>query len=115
MPSAEWQLFCTVSNAQDCAMVLPRMLDENADYEGVVFVVRRRSKNETQRKWVTASNGKMKLKNYFNRQFTDHISTQNGYLENDDEHVGVENVPRKWIWNVPDDSSQIGHHQNAAD
>ena len=89
--------------------------DENADYEGVVFVVRRRSKNETQRKWVTASNGKMKLKNYFNRQFTDHISTQNGYLENDDEHVGVENVPRKWIWNVPDDSSQIGHHQNAAD
>ena len=81
--------------------------DENADYEGVVFVVRRRSKNEAQRKWVAASNGKMKLENYFNRQFTDHISTQNGYLENDDEHVGVANVPRKWIWNVPDDSSQL--------
>eukprot|EP00439_Symbiodinium_sp_Y106_P080941 s1993_g19.t2 len=35
--------------------------DENADYEGVVFVVRRRSKNQAQRKWVAASNGKMKL------------------------------------------------------
>ena len=80
---------------------------ENADHEGVVFVVRRRSKNEAQRKWVAASNGKMKLENYFNRQFTDHISTQNGYLENDDEHVGVANVPKKWIWNVPDDSSQM--------
>ena len=79
--------------------------DENADYEGVVFVVRRRSKNEAQRKWVAASNGKMKLENYFNRQFTDHISTQNGYLENDEEHVGVANVPKKWVWNVPDDSS----------
>ena len=44
--------------------------DENADYEdyeGVVFVARRRSKNEAQRKWVAASNGKMKLENYFNR------------------------------------------------
>eukprot|EP00439_Symbiodinium_sp_Y106_P065998 s833_g10.t1 len=76
--------------------------DENADYEGVVFVVRRRSKNEAQRKWVAASNGKMKLEGYFNCQFTDHISTQNG-----DEHVGVANVPKKWIWNVPDDSSQM--------
>ena len=81
--------------------------DENADYEGAVFVVRRRSKNAAQRKCVTASSGKMKLENYFNRQFTDHISTQNGYLENDDEHVGVANVPGKWIWNVPDDSSQM--------
>eukprot|EP00439_Symbiodinium_sp_Y106_P079185 s989_g17.t3 len=35
--------------------------DENADYEGVVFVVRRRSKNEAQRKWVAASN----VENYF--------------------------------------------------
>ena len=81
--------------------------DGNADYEGVVFVVRRRSKNEAQRKWAAASNGKMKLENYFNRQFTDHISTQNGYLENDEEHVGVANVPKKWIWNVSDDSSQL--------
>ena len=79
--------------------------DENADDEGVVFVVRRRSKSEAQRKWVADSNGK--LENYFNRQLTDHISTQNGYLENDDEHVGVANVPQKWIWNVPDDSSQL--------
>ena len=52
--------------------------DENTDYEGVVFVVRRRSKNEAQPKWITASNGKMKLENYFNRQFTDHINPQNG-------------------------------------
>ena len=78
--------------------------DENADYEGVVFVVRRRSKNKIQRKWVAASNGKMQLENYFNRQFTDHISTQKGCLENDDEHVGVANVPKKWIWNIPDNS-----------
>ena len=49
----------------------------------------------------------MKLGNYFNRQFTDHVSTQNGYLENDDEHVGVVNLPKKWVWNVPDDSSQM--------
>ena len=35
--------------------------DENANYEGVVFVVRRRSKNEAQRKWVAASN----VENYF--------------------------------------------------
>ena len=69
--------------------------------------MRRRSKNEAQRKWVTASNGKMKLENYFNRPFTDHISTQNVYLENDDEHVGVANVPKKWIWTVPDDSSPM--------
>ena len=41
------------------------------------------------------------------RQFTDNISTQNGYLENDDEHVGVANLPKKWVWNVPDDSSQM--------
>ena len=82
-------------------------MPENAGYVGVVFVVRRRSKNEAQRKWVAASNGEMKLENYYNRQFADRISTQNGYLENDDEHVGVANVPRKWIWNVPDDSSQM--------
>eukprot|EP00439_Symbiodinium_sp_Y106_P067563 s3557_g11.t1 len=87
--------------------------DENADDEGVVFVVRRRSKSEAQRKWVTASNGKMKPDKYFNRQFTDHISAQNGYLENDDEHVGVANLPKKWVWNVPDDSSQMRHHPNA--
>ena len=61
----------------------------------------------SQRKWVEGSNGKMKLDNYFNRQFTDHISTRNGYLENDDEHVGVAGLPKKWIWNFPDDASQM--------
>ena len=49
----------------------------------------------------------MKLDNYFNRQFTDHISTQNGYLENDDEHVGVAGLPKKWIWTFPDDASRM--------
>ena len=81
--------------------------DENAANEGIVFIVRRRSKTEAQRKWIEGSNGKMKLENYFNRQFTDHISTQNGYLENDNEHVGVAGLPRKWIWNFPDDASQM--------
>ena len=79
----------------------------NAANEGIVFIVRRRSKTEAQRQWVERSNGKMKLDNYFNRQFTDHISTQNGYLENDDEHVGVAGLPKKWIWNFPDDASQM--------
>ena len=69
--------------------------------------MRRRSRNEVQRKWVAASNKKMKLENYFNRQLIGHISTQNGYLENDEEHVGVANVPRKWVWNIPDNSSQL--------
>ena len=78
---------CHQLNGSSCALSAMRKtvqwycqgcFDENADYEGVVFVVRRRRKNEAQRKWVTASNGKMKLENYFNRQFTDHISTQNG-------------------------------------
>ena len=46
----------------------------------------------------------MKLENYFNRQL---IGSQNGYLENDEEHAGVANVPRKWVWNIPDNSSQL--------
>ncbi|OLP82439.1 hypothetical protein AK812_SmicGene36919 [Symbiodinium microadriaticum] len=68
------QWFC-----QDC-------FEESAATEGVVFVLRRRSKVEAQRQWVAASNGKMKSDNYFNRQFTDHITTQ------------------KWIWTVPEAS-----------
>ena len=99
--------FCALSAMRKSLQYCQGCFDENADYEGVVFVVRRRSKNEAQRKWVTASNGKQKLDNYFNREFTDHISAQNGYLENDDEHVGVANLPKKWVWNVPDDSSQM--------
>ena len=81
--------------------------DMNAANEGIVFIVRRRSKTEAQRKWVEGSNNKMKLDNYFNRQFTDHTSTQNGYLENDDEHVGVAGLPKKWIWTFPDDASRM--------
>ncbi|CAE7690606.1 unnamed protein product, partial [Symbiodinium microadriaticum] len=57
---------------------------------------------KAQRQWVTASNGKQKLDNYFNRQFTDHISTQNGVKDNNGEvPAGVANVPRKWMWTVP--------------
>ena len=84
---AQW--FC-----QDC-------FEESAATEGIVFVVRRRSKAEAQRPWVTASNGKMKLDNYFNRQFTDHISTQNCVKEENEVPAGIANVPRKWMWTVP--------------
>ncbi|CAE7351810.1 unnamed protein product [Symbiodinium sp. CCMP2456] len=45
---------------QDC-------FEENAAHEGVVFIVRRRTKLEAHRNWVEASNGKMKLENHFNR------------------------------------------------
>ena len=47
----DWLMLPASVGCQGC-------FDENADYEGLVFVVRRRSKNEAQRKWVTASNGK---------------------------------------------------------
>ena len=79
------QFPCHQLNGSFCALSAMRKtvqwycqgcFDENADYEGVVFVVRRRSKNEAQRKWVAASNGKMKLVNYFNRQFTDHLHAE---------------------------------------
>ncbi|OLP81090.1 hypothetical protein AK812_SmicGene38414 [Symbiodinium microadriaticum] len=83
------QWFC-----QDC-------FEENAGTEGVVFVVRRRTKTEAQLQWVTASNGKQKLDNQFNRQFTDHISTQNGVKDENEVLAGITNVPRKWMWTVP--------------
>ncbi|CAE7861993.1 unnamed protein product, partial [Symbiodinium sp. KB8] len=83
------QWFC-----QDC-------FEENAASEGNVFVVRRRTKVEAQRQWVTAFNGKKKLDNYFNRQFTDHISTQNGVKDENEVQAGIANVPRKWMWTVP--------------
>ena len=47
----DWLMLPASVGCQGC-------FDENADYEGLVFAVRRRSKNEAQRKWVTASNGK---------------------------------------------------------
>ena len=71
------QWFC-----QDC-------FEESAATEGVVFVLRRRSKVEAQRQWVEASNGKMKLDNYFNRQFTDHITTQNGVPDTTEVPAGA--------------------------
>ncbi|CAE6957803.1 unnamed protein product [Symbiodinium sp. KB8] len=71
------------------------------------------SKMEAHRQWVEASNGKMKLDNYFNRQFTDHISTQNGVPDTTEVPSGVANVPKKWIWTVPEASLKSGHHQNA--
>ena len=86
------QWFC-----QDC-------FEESAATEGVVFVLRRRSKVEAQRQWVAASNGKMKSDNYFNRQFTDRITTQNGLPDTTEVPAGVANVPRKWIWTVPEAS-----------
>ena len=61
------QFPCHQLNGSFCALSARRKtvqwycqgcFDENADYEGVVFVVRRRSKNEAQRKWVAASNNK---------------------------------------------------------
>ena len=110
------QFPCHQLNGSFCALSAMRKtvqwfnqgcFDMNAANEGIVFFVCRRSKTDAQRKWVEGSNGKMKLDNYFNRQFTDHISTQNGYLENDDEHVGVAGLPKKWIWNFPDDAAQM--------
>ena len=73
-------------------------LNEGAEYQRLCFVVRRRDVNEAKRVWTEASSSKrMKLDNYFNRQFTDHISTQNATLvENDGDLKG------KWIWRVSD-------------
>ncbi|CAE7874482.1 unnamed protein product [Symbiodinium sp. KB8] len=80
--------------------------EENAAHEGIVFVLRRRSRMEAHRQWVEASNGKMKLENYLNRQFTDHISTQNGVPYTTEVPAGLANVTRKWIWTAPDASLQ---------
>ena len=44
----------------------------------------------------------MKLNNYFNRQFTDHISTQNGFVVENE----VKTVPNRWVWSVPTESSK---------
>ena len=69
---------------------------------------------EAQRQWVADSNGKMKLDNYFNRQFTAHITTQNGVQVTTEVPAGVANVPRKWIWTVPEASlKSMGIRNNA--
>ena len=76
-----------------CQDVFP----EGSEYSKLCFVVRRRDVNEAKRLWTeSTSNKRMKLDNYFNRQFTDHISTQNATMvENDGDSNG------KWMWKVP--------------
>ena len=105
---------CHQLNGSFCALTAMRktvqsfcqgVFDENAPYDRLVFVVRRRSTAEATREWTGVTTGakKMKLNNYFNRQFTDHISTQNGVaVENEKE-----NVPNKWFWTVPTEASKM--------
>ena len=82
-----------------CQDVFP----EGNEYSKLCFVVRRRDVNEAKRVWTEAtSNKRMKLDNYFNRQFTDHISTQNATMvENDGDSKG------KWMWTVPTEASRL--------
>ena len=84
-----------------CQDVFP----EGSEYSKLCFVVRRRDVNEARRQWTdsTSSNKRMKLDNYFNRQFTDHISTQNAtkVVENDGDSNG------KWMWKVPNEASRL--------
>ena len=82
-----------------CQDVFP----EGSEYSKLCFVVRRRDVNEAKRLWTeSTSNKRMKLDNYFNRQFTDHISTQNATMvENDGDPNG------KWMWKVPTESSRL--------
>ena len=70
---------------------------------GLCYVVRRRDVNEAKRVWTNATTSKrMKLDNYFNRQFTDHISIQNATLvETDGDSNG------KWMWTVPSEASKL--------
>ena len=83
-----------------CQDVFP----EGSEYSKLCFVVRRRDVNEAKRQWTeSTSNKRMKLDNYFNRQFTDHISTQNAtkVVENDGDSNG------KWMWKVPTEASRL--------
>ena len=83
-----------------CQDVFP----EGSEYSKLCFVVRRRDVNEAKRQWTeSTANKRMKLDNYFNRQFTDHISTQNAtkVVENDDDTNG------KWMWKVPNEASRL--------
>ena len=88
---------CHQLNGSFCALTAMRTtvqwycqgcFNEDAIFERLVFGVRRRGTEEATRHWIGANTGngtgsskKMKLDNYFNRQLTDHISTQNGVLE----------------------------------
>ncbi|CAE7396972.1 yqkD [Symbiodinium sp. CCMP2456] len=105
---------CHQLNGSFCALTAMRktvqwfcqgVFDENAPYERLVFLARRRSTAEAAREWTGVTTGakKMKLANYFNRQFTGHISTQNGvHVENEEK-----NVPSRWTWTVPSDASRM--------
>ena len=83
-----------------CQDVFP----EGSEYSKLCFVVRRRDVNEAKRQWTeSTANKRMKLDNYFTRQFTDHISTQNAtkVVENDDDTNG------KWMRKVPNEASRF--------
>ncbi|CAE7330609.1 NLRC3, partial [Symbiodinium sp. CCMP2456] len=82
---------CYQLNGSFCALTAMRktvqwycqgVFDKNAPCERLEYIVRRRSTGEAPREWTGVSTGtkKQKFNNYFNRQFTDHISTQNGCL-----------------------------------
>ncbi|CAE7406577.1 unnamed protein product [Symbiodinium sp. CCMP2456] len=105
---------CHQLNGSFCALTAMRktvqwysqgVFDENAPYERLVFIVRRRSTVEATREWTGVTTGakKMKLNNYFNRQFTDHISTQNGFLVENE----LKTVPSRWVWSVPTEASRL--------
>ncbi|CAE7428503.1 NLRC3, partial [Symbiodinium sp. CCMP2456] len=92
---------CHQLNGSFCALTAMRktvqwycqgVFDENAP-----------STVEATREWTGVSTGakKQKLNNYFN-QFTDHISTQNGFLVENE----VKTVPSRWVWSVPTESSK---------
>ena len=51
---------------------------------------------EARRRWVNAGPDQMKLANYFNRQFIDHISTFEANGQNDDE----------WTWTMSPESAE---------
>ena len=70
-----------------------RVFEENENDTPIAFVAFRRTKATAMRRWVAGGpggNARVKLANYFNRQFTDHIST----FEGDDN--GLDN----WRWRM---------------
>ncbi|CAE7221203.1 unnamed protein product [Symbiodinium sp. CCMP2592] len=69
--------------------------NESENDEPLVFVVFRRNRSTAMRHWVaggTGGNARMKLASYFNRQFTDHISTF--------EWDGNGHGPNDWRWTI---------------
>eukprot|EP00439_Symbiodinium_sp_Y106_P054538 s2640_g7.t1 len=75
------------------------VFEESENDTPIAFVVFRRTKATAMRRWVAGGpggNARVKLANYFNRQFTDHIST----FEWDD--TGLDN----WRWRM----EPLSHH-----